>query len=159
MGNSKNVHSASRWNTYNFTFLAGRPLEFSSLVLFANHSHMCKCWVSNPKRENEECRKCKVSKTAIKAVKKTRCRGLLTVLCVLFFGCLCFQEDLFLIWVIKHMNSHPISNWNILVKLHDDKYNSSKSTSLPSSSSSTSSSSSQGWLWPKPELLKDLYSP
>lgn len=39
-------------NTYNFTFLAGSALQFSSLVLLANHSHMCKCWASYSKREN-----------------------------------------------------------------------------------------------------------
>lgn len=42
-------------NTYNFTLLAGCALQFSSLVFLANYSHMCKCRVSNPKRENVHC--------------------------------------------------------------------------------------------------------
>lgn len=39
-------------NTYNFTLLAGSAFQFSPLVLLADHSHVCKCWTSNPKREN-----------------------------------------------------------------------------------------------------------
>lgn len=52
-------------NTYNFTFLAGSSLQFPSLVLLANHSHMCKCWVSNPERENVGSKKFNVSETGI----------------------------------------------------------------------------------------------
>lgn len=39
-------------NTCNFTLLAGRSLQFSPLVLLADHSHMCKRWTSKPKEQS-----------------------------------------------------------------------------------------------------------